>query len=361
MCHLNKPLALSSNASYSLSWYSLNETPGDLAMEHFSIERDRETLLPFIRAALRHDPRLTLFASPWSPPTWMKHPCAYNYGSLRGEPEVHRAYALYFHRFVEAMRAEGIPVEAVHVQNEPDSDQKFPSCRWSGEKLRNFIRDHLGPLFADTPPGGRPCDVWLGTIERGCYRSWIAPALNDPEARKHIAGVGFQWAGSGAIQRTHLAWPDLPLAQTENECGDGENTWKHAEHVFNLFQHYLHNGASAYCYWNLALPHPKGLSTWGWPQNCMITVDPAQQTYALNPEFHLMRLLGHCARPGADIVPLSGHFAAHAVAFRDADTLRVALHNPFPHAQSVTLTHDARSWNLHLPPREIHVYSFPRP
>jgi hypothetical protein len=211
---------------------------------------------------------------------------------------------------------------------------------------RTFIvRDHFGK-----PVRYRNLDLLhksLTDVMIRKSREDIADQL--PSIITQVIPVPFDSGGATAYRRISN---DLlnELASMMSSTGRG----------FNLFQHYLHNGASAYCYWNLALPHPKGLSTWGWPQNCMITVDPAQQTYALNPEFHLMRLLGHCATPGADIVPLSGHFAAHAVAFRDADTLRVALHNPFPHAQSVTLTHDARSWSLHLPPREIHVYSFPR-
>ncbi len=80
---------------YALEWYSHNECDGDFAMKHFSIERDRRYLIPYVRAAMSIQPDLRLFASPWSPPTWMKQPRVYNYGVLRWEPEILESYALY--------------------------------------------------------------------------------------------------------------------------------------------------------------------------------------------------------------------------------------------------------------------------
>jgi glucosylceramidase len=120
---------------FALEWYSHNEHDGDFAMEHFSIARDRPYLIPYIRAAISLQPDLRLFASPWSPPTWMKQPRVYNYGVLRWELEFLEAYALYLLRFVQAYQAEGLPVQQLHIQNEPNSDQKFPSCIWTGAKM----------------------------------------------------------------------------------------------------------------------------------------------------------------------------------------------------------------------------------
>ena len=134
-------------SDYAAEWYSCDETDGDYALEHFNIERDKVYLLPYIREAMERQPELTLFASPWSPPTWMKFPKAYNFGTLRWEEPVLKAYAQYFVKFVSAYAEQGVTVEAVHVQNEPIADQKFPSCVWTGEQLRDFIRDYLAPAF----------------------------------------------------------------------------------------------------------------------------------------------------------------------------------------------------------------------
>src|SRR5699024_2473538 len=96
---------------------------------------------------LKHRPDMKMSASPWSPPTWMKQPKAYNYGKLRMEKEVLDAYALYFRKFIDAYKEEGIDIHQVHIQNEPFADQKFPSCVWTAEEYRIFIKDYLGPLF----------------------------------------------------------------------------------------------------------------------------------------------------------------------------------------------------------------------
>ena len=85
-----------------------------------------------------------MFGSPWSPPIWMKTKPAYNFGTIRMEDKVLRAYASYFVKFVEAYAKEGVPVRQVHVQNEPMADQKFPSCKWTGEDMRDFIKGYLG-------------------------------------------------------------------------------------------------------------------------------------------------------------------------------------------------------------------------
>ncbi|HXV30603.1 MAG TPA: glycosyl hydrolase, partial [Sinorhizobium sp.] len=210
-------------SDYAESWYSHNETDGDFAMETFSIARDRRSLIPYIEAARAvRGGDFHLFASPWSPPTWMKFPKAHNHGTLVWEPRHRRAYADYFVRFVKAYAEAGIPIHAVHVQNEPNSDQKFPSCIWTGAKMRDFIRDDLGPAFR---AAGLDTEIWAGTIERGDFNGWAGTIFSDPEAAAYIKGVGFQWAGRHAVQRTRQAYPDLPIVQTENECGDGANGW----------------------------------------------------------------------------------------------------------------------------------------
>jgi glucosylceramidase len=248
-------------SDYALEWYSLNETDGDCAMEHFSIDRDRLYLIPYIKEALKLNPQLKLFASPWSPPAWMKTPKAYNYGTLRWEKDILEAYALYFVKFVQAYRAEGITIHQVHVQNEVVADQKFPSCVWTGEQLREFIRDYLGPAFEQH---GLDTEIWLGTINAPepwdewmkkkdqSFDAYAHTVLSDPEAYKYVKGVGYQWAGKYGIQRTVQSYPELQYMQTENECGDGENTWFYAKYVFSLYQHYFTNGVNAYIYWNMA-------------------------------------------------------------------------------------------------------------
>jgi glucosylceramidase len=321
-------------SDFALEWYSHDERDGDFAMEHFSIERDHRYLIPYIRAAMSIQPELRLFASPWSPPTWMKQPRVYNYGVLRWEPEILKAYALYLLRFVQAYHSEGFPVHQLHVQNEPDSEQKFPSCVWTGEKMRDFIRDYLGPCFRDA---GIACEIWVGTIERPDYDAWAHTILLDPHARSFVSGVGYQWAGKGAVQRTHQGWPELRLLQTECECGDGSNSWDYAHYVFALLHHYLSNGVNGFVYWNMVLP-PGGRSTWGWAQNSMITIDAAQQTVTYNPEFSVMKHFAHFVAPGSVRCDLQGPWSGNALAFQTPDRSTVVVcANPFKEQVEVVM------------------------
>src|ERR1035437_2296068 len=86
---------------FSLGWYSLDETPGDYEMKHFSIERNRECLIPYIKAAMKYHPRLGVWASPWCPPSWMTTNGRYRNGRMKGDPQTLRAYALYLSKFVQ--------------------------------------------------------------------------------------------------------------------------------------------------------------------------------------------------------------------------------------------------------------------
>ncbi len=332
-------------SDYAAEWYSHDEVDGDFTLEHFSIARDRQFLIPYIDAAMRFMPKLALFASPWSPPTWMKFPKAYNHGTLIRQPEYLRAYARYFLKFVQAYRAEGINIHQVHVQNEPLADQKFPSCVWSGAQLRDFIRDYLGPLFRAELPD---CAVWLGTLNTDDYDGFPHLVLRDADTRAFVGGVGFQWAGKGAVQRTHESWPDVPLMQTENECGDGENSWEYARYVFGLLRHYLSNGVEAYTYWNMVLP-AGGQSTWGWKQNAMISIDMDTCEVHYNPEFYLMKHLAHFVRPDAVRLGLSGPWTGNALAFANPDGERVVvIANPFAEPHSVTFAGEHGNMTLLL-------------
>ena len=339
-------------SDYAAQWYSHNEHDGDYSMAHFSIERDRSYLIPYIRAAQAIQPAMRLFASPWSPPIWMKFPKSYNYGTLVWKKEILEAYALYFAKFVQAYGKEGLRIHQVHVQNEPNSDQKFPSCLWTGEKMRDFIRDHLGPTFERL---GIDCEIWAGTIERGDFSKWGHTILSDPAARRYVAGIGYQWAGKEALQCTHESWPNLRLMQTENECGQGKNEWEFAFHVFDLFRHYITNGVNAYIYWNMILA-PSGRSTWGWTQNSMITIDPETKAVTYNPEFYVMKHFSHFIVPGARRVVLNGPWTANAVAFENPDgTLAVMIKNPLASPGAVRLRWAGNTQEIQLPAESINT------
>jgi glucosylceramidase len=302
----------------------------------------------------------------------MKFPRAYNFGTLRWEPKVLDAYARYFSRYVKEMEVLGVPIAQVHVQNEPVADQKFPSCLWTGAQLRDFIRDWLGPRMAADCPG---TEVWLGTINAPFhnyvlegltddgltqgYDQYAGLVLADPGARKYVAGVGYQWGGKNAIERTHESWPQVRLMQTENECGDGKNTWDYARYVFNLVRHYTKHGVEAYTYWNMVLPEG-GVSTWGWKQNALVSVNLETGAFTLNPEFWVFRHLAAFVRPGALRQAVSGPWAANALVFANADgSVVAAVSNPAADARDLVLDVRGNRVSLTVPAGGFETVVFP--
>lgn len=347
-------------SDYARTWYSHNETEGDFAMEHFSIDHDKKALLPFIREAQAIRPDLRFFASPWSPPTWMKNPPVYNFGYLREEDEYRKAYALYLLKFIQAYHAEGVPVEALFLQNEPASHQKFPSCQWKGEHLRRFLREDIGPLFE---ANGYPAQLWLGTINSpyddfggeewqtfGFHRM-AEVVLRDPEARRHISGIGCQWGGKHTLAELSRAFPEVEIVQTENECGDGENSWGYMEYCFRLFWYFMEHGTTAYTYWNMLLEQG-GSSSWGWKQNSLFTVDGGKLVE--NPEYCLMWHVAHFVKPGARFLRSQGNFSCHAACFGNPDGSEIAvILNPLETKQTLHIELGGTGWTIEMEPHSI--------
>lgn len=321
---------------FSRGWYSYNETEGDFEMLNFSIENDHITLIPFIKEALKKNPGLRLWASPWSPPSWMKsnkhYACAVPWEGLSPEyrndlpadrqgregsnmfimeDQYLKSYALYFSKFIEEYKKQGIHIEMVMPQNEFNSCQIFPSCTWTAGGLSIFTGKYLGPALEK-----QNTKIMFGTMERPDSRL-VDTALNDPDASKYITGVGFQWAGKESIADIHMRYPGLTLYQTEQECGDGKNDWKHCLYSWSLMKHYLNNGANAYMYWNISLIKG-GFSRWGWQQNSLITIDTLNRTYRYNHEYYLLKHFSHFIKPGARMLKTNGR-SEEILAFKNPD------------------------------------------
>lgn len=312
---------------FAYDYYSLNDTAGDLAMEHFSIERDHRALIPFIREALSIQPGLRIWASPWSPPQWMKVSGRYasqvvntNWGQtlghdaedlrkasqLRDEPDILEAYARYFVAFVKAYAREGITIEAVHPQNEMFAAQIFPSCLWEKELLVRFLADYLCPAFEEA---GLDTEIWAGTFNNDDrnYAEWV---LNHPRLKGRLSGAGFQWKAKTYLEE--LVYPEgLKLMQTESECHNGTNNWETAAMTFDLLCHYFRAGVNAYMYWNLALDE-WGLSQWGWRQNSLVSIHHSEGSISLNPDFQAMRHFSGLVDTGAWYLPVESDLPAAA-------------------------------------------------
>jgi glucosylceramidase len=316
---------------YALSWYSLDDTPGDYALRHFSMARDEVFLIPYIRAAMEFQPGLRIWGSPWSPPAWLKTSGTYNGGSLKSDDRSLSTYAAYLSRYVREYRQRGIHVVAVHVQNEPTVTSVYPSCPMDPPLFVKFIGQYLGPRFARDKPGAA---IWLGTMNTDL--SFVTQILDDKTASSFIAGAGFQWHGQLAIEAVHARYPSLPLMQTENECGNGSDNWAD---------------------WNMVLDST-GSSTWDWRQNAMISISRHEQKVQYNPEFYVMKHLSAFVKHGA--VMIGTNESPDALAFRNPDGAIIVVAGNFSGgAENLHLTLDGKSYGVALPDSSVMTATIP--
>ena len=352
-CNFNYCRTPMGASDFSLDFFSYNDTEGDFEMKNFSIERDKKLLLPLIHEGLNRQKNMQMFASPWCPPLWLKTKKAYSNGTFNMTEENLTAYALYFKKYLEAYLAEGVPLVHICPQNEPCSNQVFPSCVWTGKELAEFIGRYLGEAIKDTG-----VDIVFGTINGPetdhrklytRYSDYLGTAMQDKNARKYIKAVAYQWAGKYALLETHDDYPDLEIIQSESECGDGENSFDHAMYVFEMMRQYFRMGASSYVYWNIALEDDSS-STWGWRQNSLLHVVDGKGT--LTHEFYLMKHFSHFVKRGAKYLKLKGEYSSSTVAFRNPDG-EIVLVMANPYYEERTISFGDKSYAL--PPRSFNT------
>jgi glucosylceramidase len=187
------------SSDYAVDRYTLNETPDDVSMSTFSLDRDKKRLIPFIKAAQAVNPDVRFWASPWTPPTWMKEgpfpPMSKNPfdgGQIKGDEQTYKALARYFVKFVQAYDAQGIKIEFVAPQNEPNYSQEYPSCHWAKEQFTAFV-PHLDQALRDAKLNTA---IMLGTMSNAGGNkdlSIIADVMNNPAARTCVKVIGVQY------------------------------------------------------------------------------------------------------------------------------------------------------------------------
>jgi glucosylceramidase len=354
-------------SDYAITLYSLDETAGDYAMADFSIARDQERLIPYIKAALAIQPNLYLWAVPWSPPSWMK-----KNSSLAGKTALPNeiidddqtldALALYFVRYLQAYQGEGIKISMVMPQNEPNIDSNYTSCLWTGVQLSNFVGHHLGPAFTNA---GLSTEIFLGTLNdssRGGYSYWVAPSMQDAQTRGYVSGVGCQWSADVTMNETRIVLPEMKLMQTEAECGStNSNDWAFAEYQYQLAKKWFGAGASSNILWNLVLDQT-GLSTGGWAQCSPIVVNSSTQAVTYTPFYYLYKHFSYFVQPGAHLATTYSTWG-DKIAFANPDGSAVAvIGNSASSSYDVTLNFNGKqSATVTLPAHSFNTFVLPAP
>jgi glucosylceramidase len=356
------------SSDYALSRYSLAEIAGDLKMEKFSIERDRKMLIPYIRAAQALDPKMRFWGSAWSPPPWMKTNGEFNSGKMKDDAETYAAYALYLAKFVEAYRAEKIPVEAVAVQNEPYILTAYPSCRWEPKQYRTFVRDHLGPTLAARKSGAT---VMLGTFNQPDNEAHAEAVLEDEKARPFVGVLGLQWDGLSIARSARKLVPSLPIWHTETDCGNHhwergfdpdkpQNDMDYAVTTWRHIRRYLAGGAELYSLWNIVLDETgKSIDAdRPWPQNSAIVVDRSAKRVTYTPMFLAFQHWSRFAGAGSTVLEPCGTDNGLA-AVRPDGSVAVQLMNPGTSDATMRVQLGKKAWDAILPPRSFATMLIP--
>jgi glucosylceramidase len=359
----------------------------DFALAHFSIAHDRAQILPLLRRARALNPRLTVIATPWSPPAWMKTTDSLVGGRLKDDPRVYAAYARYFVKFVQAYRAAGVPVDYLTVQNEPQNrtpngypgmdlpvaqevkliEAVGPALRAAGLRTRILAYDHNWTThpgdIASTPPGEDP------------ETDYPYEVLASPAAR-WVAGTAYHcYSGDPSAQTAlHDAYPDKGIWFTECSGSHGP-TDPPAKffrdtltfHARNVTIGTTRNWAKTAITWNIALdstggPHNGGCDT------CtgLLTLE-ADGTVSTNAEYYTIGHLSKFVRPGAVRIA-STSFGTTGwngqimdVAFRNPDgSTALVVHNENDDPRTFAVAVGGRSFDYTLPGGALATFTWPR-
>ena len=349
------------SCDFSLGNYAHVEAPGDVALEGFTIERDRQALLPFIQAAQRAAGHaLKLLVSPWSPPAWMKSNGRMNGGgSLL--PQYRQAWARCFVRFIQEYAKEGVPVWGVSVQNEPAATQRWDSCLYSAEEERDFVRDFLGPELAAAGLGHVRIIVWDHNRDRLVERASVV--WSDPAAARYVWGTGFHWYGENhfdQVQLLHDAWPDKHLLFTEGcqEGGPHLGSWDLGERYAHSMINDLNRWTVGWIDWNLLLDDTGGPNHVGNLCSAPMLAETASDTVAYQSSYYY---IGHFARfvqPGARrVLCAASRQDLEVAAFvnTDGSVATIVMNRTWERIRFV-VSMDGRSSLAELPPRSIATY-----
>ena len=293
------------SCDFALGNYAHTDVAGDTELKHFSIDRDRQALLPMIKAAQAAASQpIQLLVSPWSPPAWMKSNGQMNQGG-KLLPQYANAWARCYIRFIQEYEQEGVPVWGVSVQNEPQAVQRWDSCIYSAEEERDFVRDHLGPELAKAGLDHIKIVIWDHNRDRMVERASVV--YMDPQASKYVWGCGFHWYGEDHfdhVQMVHDAWPDKALLFTEGcqEGGPHPGEWALGERYARSIINDLNHWTVGWIDWNLLLDETGGPNHVGNLCSAPILADRASGRLQHQSSYFYIGHFAQFIRPGAQRV-----------------------------------------------------------
>jgi glucosylceramidase len=302
----------------------------DVDLKSFSVAHDEKYRIPFIKQAMAAaGGKLTVFATPWSPPAWMKD----NHDVLHGGkllPAYDQSWANFYVAFIKAYEKLGIPIWGLSTQNEPMAKQTWESCIYTGTEERDFIKNYLGPTLHNAGLGDKKIIAW--DHNRDLLYQRASTILDDPEAAKYVWGVGFHWyeswTGGGKIfdnvKRVAEAYPNTNLIFTEGSAERFNpaliNDWKWGEEYGRNMIEDFNNGTVGWTDWNILLDEQGGPNHVG--NFCFAPVHANTKTGELTylNSFYYIGHFSKFIKPGAKrIISSSSRGQLLTTAFRNPD------------------------------------------
>lgn len=350
------------SCDFSLGNYAYDEVDGDLELKHFSIEHERAAILPMIKEAVRLSGGLKLFASPWSPPAWMKTNGQMNHGGQL-KPEYRDVWARYYCRYIREYEKEGIPFWGLSVQNEPEATQTWDSCRYSGEEERDFVRDHLGPTLKKEGLDHLRLMIW--DHNRDVIYDRAKVVYDDPRAAQYVWGTAFHWYVGDHfdnLSAVHEAYPDKHLLFSEGcqEGGPHIGEWGVGERYGRSIVNDLNRWTVAWVDWNLILDERGGPNHVGNYCSAPILVDTRTGQVLYQSSFFYLGHFSRYIRPGAErILHASTTDELETTAFLNSDGMvAVVVMNRTEQALPFALKYNGLAANTTSPAHSIMTLRF---
>ncbi len=299
----------------SASTFTYDDMPAgqtDVALTQFSIDKERQDLVPVLKKIIAINPTIKILGSPWSPPTWMKTNNSFIGGSLK--PEYYAVYAQYFVKYIQAMKAEGIAIDAITPQNEPLYGGNNPSMLMQPAEQADFIKNHLGPAFQAASLTTKII-AYDHNADRPDYPLTV---LSDAGARQYTDGSAFHLYGGSitALTQVHNSYPDKNVYFTEQWTGGPGNfpddlKW----HIQNLIIGATRNWSKNVLEWNLAADptyQPMGALTIG-------------NTITRNVSYYIVAHASKFVRPGSVRIGSTQTTTLSTVAFKNPEGKKVLI------------------------------------
>lgn len=372
------------SCDFSLSNYTYAKVENDMKLEHFTIEDDKNDLIPMIleAKAISKD-GFKIISSPWSCPPWMKDNKNYVGGKLL--PEYNDAFALYFSKYLEAYKKEGIDIWGVTVINEPHGNgNNWESTHFSPEEMTLFVQNHLGPKLEKD--GWKDVKIFGYDQNRAGLPEWVDAMYKNEETSKYFAGTAIHWYEStydffpDALQYAHKKAPNKYLIETEG-CVDSEiphwqdDAWywkkeatdwgwdwasekdKHLHPKYAPVNRYatdiigcLNNWVDGWIDWNMVLDRQGGPN---WFKNwCVapVIVDPEKDEVYFTPLYYVMAHFSKFMRPGAVKIGCTiSNNELMATAVKNPDnSIALAVFNPTNKVQTLKIQLNNKIKNISI-------------